>query len=163
MADNKLFDTNDLARRFGVSTRTIYRWRAMGVFPMPVCRPGQTLAWAEADLKRFEAQRQNVQDMQTDDVDTVVADIPDDSLFEDAPPEVIRREIRRQLRLPFDASEASVLGAVIELLGKAHTAQRKATALAHRSHREHTVIKETMKTLGKLIEPTAEETGVQCS
>lgn len=55
LANRPIFRTKDVACRYGVSTRTIQRWRCQGILPKPRILHGPF--WTPADIARFEANK----------------------------------------------------------------------------------------------------------
>jgi prophage regulatory protein len=47
----------DVAKRYNVSRKTVWRWTQDGHLPKPVRLGPSTVRWLQADLERFEAER----------------------------------------------------------------------------------------------------------
>ena len=52
--------TADLAKHFGVSRATIWRWAENGTFPKPYQLSPQTTRWRLSDVRTWEAERDQV-------------------------------------------------------------------------------------------------------
>lgn len=52
--------------RYGVSVSTLYDWMAKGLFPRPVQLGPRAVGWRIADLERWEAERLEATDLQTE-------------------------------------------------------------------------------------------------
>jgi predicted DNA-binding transcriptional regulator AlpA len=54
MTEQLYLSATDLAKRYGVSKRTIWRWVTEGHLPKPEELPGNVRRWLLADLERIE-------------------------------------------------------------------------------------------------------------
>lgn len=56
--DNLFFSVDQVAKRYGVSTDSIWRWKRQGNFPAPVRLGPNCTRWRLADLVEHEQQLQ---------------------------------------------------------------------------------------------------------
>lgn len=54
MADKLYLSVRDLATRYSVSVRTVWRWAASGALPKPEALQGSVRRWLLADIERIE-------------------------------------------------------------------------------------------------------------
>ncbi|MCX5646520.1 MAG: helix-turn-helix domain-containing protein [Phycisphaerae bacterium] len=154
---NRYLSIEEVATHFHVTTRTIFRWRAANLLPSPCSGPGQPVKWSEADIVAFESRGgpNMVCEMQADDHEAeqhehrkILAELADES-----PPEAIRREIRSQLRLPMDASDGSVLAAILNLTADLAQARRALAELKHQKLLDRDNIRRAVAILDRLVQP----------
>ena len=55
MTEQLYLSAADLATRYNVSKRTVWRWVAQGNMPKPEELPGNVRRWRLADIERIEA------------------------------------------------------------------------------------------------------------
>ncbi|PKM31576.1 MAG: AlpA family transcriptional regulator [Gammaproteobacteria bacterium HGW-Gammaproteobacteria-11] len=51
-------NVNEISQRYGISTSTIWRWVAAGIFPKPYKIGPAASRWHIDELQRFEAQKE---------------------------------------------------------------------------------------------------------
>ncbi len=53
MASPDLLTVREVARRLSISERTVWRWTALGVLPLPVHPHTRSTRWRAADIERY--------------------------------------------------------------------------------------------------------------
>ncbi len=51
--NSELLTVREVARRLSISERTVWRWTALGLLPLPVHPHARSTRWLAADIERY--------------------------------------------------------------------------------------------------------------